>query len=80
MTVNNRVSILISKYRTIIRKADKYNHNMSFEEIYLAKECAIIAVNELITTFSAYKNMYDQDFFDDELNYWQEVKKELEKL
>jgi hypothetical protein len=50
------------------------------------KQCALIAVDELI---KSYRAIYDDCICDDDdyseaeggmLNYWQEVKKEIEKL
>jgi len=43
---------------------------------YKAKECALIAVDEILTVF------YDdiRSMWLDELNYWHDVKKEIEAL
>ena len=45
-----------------------------------AKQCALIAAEELIVSFSDYKGMYDQDFFESEATYWNDVKNNIEKL
>lgn len=42
-------------------------------------KCALIAVDELIKSNSI-TGMYDQDFFDSEINYWINVKNEIQKL
>ena len=39
---------LIDKYRTYIRMADKYDNNLPSDEIYLAKQCALTTVNEIL--------------------------------
>ncbi len=49
-------------------------------ENYVAKQCALIAVDELINSWCAYTGMYEQQFFDSELKYWEQVKTEIEKL
>jgi hypothetical protein len=50
------------------------NHNCSY---YVAKNCALIAVEEILNT------LYSIPFgnaLDNELEYWEEVKQEIEKL
>jgi len=56
---------------------DKYlNADYMQLSIYVAKECALIAVDEII---DAILIIYDYDF--ESLNkYWQDVKQEIEKL
>ena len=43
-----------------------------------AKECALIAVNEIISA-NPHSNPLNTDVYST-MNYWQEVKKQLEKL
>ena len=50
------------------------------EWIKICNEQTLIAVDELIQSFENYKGMHDQEFFDADLNYWNEVKIEIEKL
>ena len=45
-----------------------------------AKQCAIIAIDEIISSYSQYKERYEQDIFDNEVSYWQEVKQLLQTL
>ena len=59
---------------------------------FFAKECALIAVDEIISTQPRYPSNVDWDdvgathqyFYEaqheEALNYWQEVKQEIEKL
>jgi len=78
MTPNEKALQLLSKHRTIIRKADKYEHNLSSDEIYLAKESSIISVNEVIDFMV---NILKWDIkHNGNIEYWKEVKSELEKL
>lgn len=44
-----------------------------------AKICSLIAVNEIIKEMSSYYDEYDCTETLDKVNYWIEVKKELEK-
>jgi hypothetical protein len=53
---------------------------ISSNNVMLAKECALVAVNEIIIYNSQYNGMHDQEYFDSDLKYWKEVKKEIEKL
>jgi hypothetical protein len=43
-----------------------------------AKNCALIAVDEILIAITF--NMYDEDEYNKEDNYWQEVKQEINKL
>lgn len=67
---------LLDKYRTYIRKADVYNHLHLLDEIYLAKQCALIYLNDVISECDSF------DFYDCYLrkNFWKKVKLEIEKL
>jgi hypothetical protein len=51
---------------------------------YSAKQCALIAVNEIFEhidyIFQELKKDKLPNKFDDEIEYWNEVKKEIEKL
>ncbi|MBK9936685.1 MAG: hypothetical protein IPP05_21860 [Cytophagaceae bacterium] len=67
---------LLDKYRTHIRKADVYNHLVQEDEIYLAKQCTLVYLNDIISECDSF------DFYDCRLrkNYWNAVKQEIEKL
>ena len=67
MSPQEKAKELVDKYRTYIRMADKYEYNLSKDEIYLAKRCALIAVDEVLKDT---ENIY----------FWHEVKSELEAL
>jgi hypothetical protein len=43
-----------------------------------AKQCALIAVDEILNAITF--NMYDEDAYNKEDKYWQDVKTEIEKL
>jgi ribosomal protein S17E len=55
---------------------NKYADNFNFDDTYRsyrqqAKQCALIAVNEIYNEIHTYYERYE---------YWQEVKQEIEKL
>ena len=52
------------------------------ENDYKAKQCALIAVDEILKNsvgYNAYDGVTDNDISADD-NYWEEVKQEIEKL
>ncbi len=57
---------------------NRIEHTLSEEysphESFITKQCALIAVNELI------EESYYTDGYYERPNYWQEVKQEIEKL
>jgi hypothetical protein len=71
MTPKEKAAELVNKERTIIRIAHIYNSLPSEDEIYLAKQCAIIAVDEILNA-----HLFDLE----EKKYWQQVKQEIENL
>jgi len=76
MTPKEKAQELVDKYRTTIRKADVYGNLASEDEIYLAKECALIAVDEILSMGI----MSDSGHFRMAKSYWEEVKQEIENL
>lgn len=77
MSANEKASSLLSKYRTIIRQADKFDYNLTSDEIYLAKKCVLIMVNDIISELTEEISPSVHGF---RHNYWIEVRTELEKL
>jgi hypothetical protein len=70
MTPKEKAIDLIRKFNT--------NDNYDFlGGVRRAKQCAIIAVDEIILAITF--NMYDEDAYKKEDNYWQQVKQEIEK-
>jgi hypothetical protein len=70
MTPKEKAKELVYKYNN----GPSLFHSIDF---YQAKECALIAVDEIL-------NAIDWDYYEGsqgtELNYWKEVKQEIEKL
>lgn len=65
MTPKEKAEELVNKF---LQYADTFHNG----NMYNAKQCALIAVDEIlnITLF----------YFEDEKKYWQQVKQEIEKL
>lgn len=82
MTPKEKAIELIDKHRTIIRKADIYNNLESIDEIDLAKQCAFIIIDEMFEFMKMDDFESDTVYFANSkwVNYWQEVKKEIENI
>jgi len=70
MTPKEKANQLVDNYWLM----DKINPSLSKEQ---AKQCALIAVDELIKIHYLLTTTHDTS---PSINYWKEVKKELEKL
>jgi len=77
MTPKEKAEHLIDKYSKIL---------VPWEDNYEAKECALIAVDEILNNvmffwYSPTKDMpKDIVYFVTQRKYWEDVKKEIEKL
>lgn len=72
MTPQEKAKHLYDLYEDEMIDADAYFIESS------ARKCALIAVDEILTAITF--NMYDEDAYNKEHNYWKEVKQELENL
>lgn len=77
MTAKERAKYLFENY--LILFPEFYNDlEFGYNEVK-AKQCALILVNEIIKQYSSGK--FDYKVLDEEeLEYWEEVKKEIENL
>ncbi len=73
MTPKEKAENLIWKYLT---SRDVDGHN-DVRDVHAAIRCALIAVDEII---KAVNNPDETYLMKDDVNYWQEVKQEIEKL
>ena len=83
MTPKEKANELVNKYFIEIEGADRYAFNLSSLNLYIAKQCALIAVDEILElTKRPTYNPFDWNEITgvryDE--YWTEVKQEIEKL
>jgi len=72
MTPKQKANELFFKYYEIIE------HTLSIEYVLIAKKCAIIAVDEILSLSKIVSLRRDEVYM--ELEYWIEVKEEIEKL
>lgn len=73
MSPQDKAKQLVEKYRTYVRLADKYDLNLGSDEIYIAKECSLLTVDEIIKHCAQVEPYLGVD-------YWNEVKTEIEKI
>jgi len=70
MTPKEKARFLIDRFNHF----DNYYYHESFKDTDLGKQCALIAVDEILFITKMYNDTYA------ETTYWQEVKKEIELL
>ena len=67
----------------LVQKYIKYQHYLENDAWNQSKECALIAVDEIIDS-NPYKLSLEGEFLTEhityDINFWQEVKKEIEAL
>lgn len=81
MTPKEKANELVNKYFLEIEGADTYAFNLSSLNLYIAKQCALIAVDEIIKNGGTkYIIEYKPNSYTNEVWYWEEVKQEIEKL
>jgi hypothetical protein len=73
MTPKEKAAELVNRYAIYLRANLMYDEDAEED----AKQCALIAVDEILED-----NVDDmsEEFFDIRIEYWQEVKREIEKL
>jgi hypothetical protein len=72
MNAEEKADDFLNRFENILISANADSWNKE------AKQCALICVDELIESYGNYTGMYDQDFFDSEKRYWQQVKSHIE--
>jgi hypothetical protein len=68
MTPKEKAKELVDKFLLEVTGIDRYSYNIDSMNLFSAKQCALIAVNEVLD-----KDGYNND-------YWKEVKQEIENL
>lgn len=79
MTPSEKAKELYIKAYKIIQKADKYAYLLRDEEAEFSKEIAKITVNEILDFYSRYEGGIDSDEYCEQVEYWKNVYKEIEK-
>ena len=84
MTPKEKAQELFDKYYRLFNNFPNYQYvienlnTIQDEKLYTTKQCALIAVNEILDLkhiVTLRRNMHEM-----ELEYWDEVKQEIEKL
>jgi len=77
MTPAEKAKELIDKFLLEITGVDRYSYNVDSMNVFSAKQCALIAVDEIIKEYGTY---YKVEVDGKYVSYWKEVKQEIEKL
>jgi hypothetical protein len=81
MTAKNKARELVKKFRLYAFTSDyDYAENGAQNEYYNAEKCAIIAVDEIIKSMPKQPSISITMCHFEATVYWEEVKKEIEKL
>jgi hypothetical protein len=78
MTPKEKAEELVEKYMPHIAGADRYNTTLGIYNKDISKQCALIAVDEILNAISF--NMYDEEEYNKVNDFWEEVKSEIEKV
>ena len=74
MKAKEKAKELVEKFMPFIAGADRYNTTLGIYDIDISKQCALIAVDEII------KVLYSLKFgnaLSDEIEYYEQVKQEI---
>lgn len=74
MEAKEKAIELIEKFLPEVRGADRYNYNLEDMNIFIAKKCAIIAIEEICDAI----NWHEFEPPNEEWDYWNKVKLEVE--
>ena len=75
LTPKEKAKELVNKYIPHIAGADRYNSTLGIYDKDISKQCALIAVNEIISIKLLW---FQKDT--EHLDFWKEVKEELLKM
>ena len=80
MTPQEKANELVNQYRIILMSKDTDCGNEIFCTL-IAKECALIAVDEVLYALSVPPiNNKGHLLYDGQIDYWKNIKQEIEKL
>ena len=74
MTPKEKAQELVEKFLPQVRGADRYNYNLEDMNLFIAKQCALIAVDEILILITAI------DGTEHWQNYYEKVKTEITNL
>ena len=77
MTPQEKANELVEKFLSEVRGADRYNYNLEDMNVFIAKQCAKIAVDEILNnncgTNTDGQQAYEEEIYCDEY-FWHDVK------
>lgn len=82
MTPKEKATELVKKFLPEVQGADRYNYNLDEINFFISKQCALIAVEEIKKAHPIIPLTYmlESEAIDAAIEYWNEVKSEIEKL
>lgn len=80
MTPKEKAIELVEKYMPHIAGVDRYNTTLGLYDKTISKQCALIAVDEIINECHMWHGGDYIEWDIKRFKYWQEVRKEIEKL
>jgi hypothetical protein len=78
MTPKEKAEELVDKFMDY--SEHRFNINNDLSPVYTAKQCALIAVDEIIKECCKSSEKKDAKYQDERINYWQQVKHEIENI
>ncbi len=76
MTPETKAKEIVDKYMGEVKNYFNYGTH----EYELSKSLAIIHVNGIIDSWSGFTGMYDQEIYDGQKKFWQQVLNEIQSL
>ena len=77
MTPKEKANELVEKFLSEVRGADRYNYYLEDMNVFIAKQCAKIAVDEILNnncgTNTDGQQAYEEEIYCDEY-FWHDVK------
>jgi hypothetical protein len=80
MTPKEKAKYIVYAMLENVKAVDQYNLQLGSMNLYSAKKCASIAVDEIIPELSPLELHPLGTYTNPKIEYWQEVKQEIEKL
>lgn len=78
MTPKEKANELVDKFMDYTEH--RFNEHNNLSNVYTAKQCALIAVYEILNALDSERIIYGSEYRFEENKYWQEVKQEIQAL
>ena len=80
MTSKEKAQELVNKFLLEVRGADRYNYNLESMNVFIAKQCALISVDEILSIPFKINCDASERCVNAVMDYYEQVKTEIEKL